>query len=200
MWKFQAVSISLTPLILPKTLKKWRFFAIFSSPPSGFRTIVSELLSGHLIHWNCTQSLNSGIIWRKPHMNISFRSEVVQRLTYRQTDRQTNILILLIYRELGLTPVAANRYKSLEKWTRIRADARLSGLRPSTRGVIIIYAFGSLRALVVFEIYLVFVSTSQTFGLGSTFLANCHFSSGFLKQKMKSPWQTVTLHWKELSF
>ena len=61
------------------------------------------------------------------------------------TDKQTDILILLIYIELGLTPVAANGYRAggsgltpaCGLTPAARADARASGLRPSSRRILI---------------------------------------------------------------
>ena len=90
--------------------------------------------------------------------------------THRQTDRQTN-LILLIYTRLGLTPVAPG-------WRPPNLLRRLlKGCRPSTSKGVYYRCFQ--------EPNLWSLGGTHTSGLRPSFLANCPFSSGFQRGKMK---------------
>ena len=55
---------------------------------------------------NIAESDHQRNFCKKPHVKSSFRSEEDSAWLHRQTDRQTDIEILLIIQGLGLTPVA----------------------------------------------------------------------------------------------
>ena len=92
---------SLTPSTLWKHAEKKDIFYSFAALLSASRTIASEIFCPTTSKKNYALGKFWGFFCKKPHLKSFIRSEVVWKQTHKQTNKQTDF-ILLIYMSLAL--------------------------------------------------------------------------------------------------